>query len=398
MRIPARPRTLPAFLCVLLLALVAACSSGGARSSAPPTGTTTSRAAEPPLTSTPAELDLVAAALAALDRRQQIAQLFVVGLRPADLPGGDSLAASGVGGVFLAGRPDTAASDLAMTTARWQSLAPGPDLWVAADQEGGDVQSLQGPGFERLPPAVAQGELPPGELAALAGRLGAALHGAGVNLDLAPVVDVVPAGTEGSNEPIGHFGRQYGSTGPEVTVAAGTVMDGLAANRVTASLKHFPGLGRVQGNTDTSAEVIDSVTAAGDEQVTTFATLVRSPAHPFVMASSATYTQIDPANQAAFSAVVLTELLREQLDFDGVIISDDLGNARAVGDVPEGERAVRFLAAGGTLVLVVEPSLLPAMVDAVLERSAADPAFSAVVDAAVQTALLAKAHAGLLPG
>ena len=77
--------------------------------------------------------------------------------------------------------------------------------------------------------------------------MGAELPTAGVNLDLAPVADVVPAGTEAGNEPIGAFDRQYGSTAPEVTAAAGAVVDGLAGAGVTATLKHFPGLGRVAG-------------------------------------------------------------------------------------------------------------------------------------------------------
>jgi beta-N-acetylhexosaminidase len=130
--------------------------------------------------------------------------------------------------------------------------------------------------------------------------------------------------------------------------------------------------------------------------VTLFADLARSTADPFVMGSSATYPRIDPAEQATFSSVVVTDLLRERLGFDGVVISDDLGDARAVRDVPPGERAVRFLAAGGTLVLTVEPAIVPEMIDAVLARSEADPSFAATVDAAVRTALLAKDRAGLL--
>ncbi|HEY4604844.1 MAG TPA: hypothetical protein VIH08_10980, partial [Blastococcus sp.] len=70
----------------------------------------------------------------------------------------------------------------------------------------------------------------------------------------------------------------------------------------------------------------------------------------------------------------------------------------AVSTIPPGERAVRFLAAGGTLVLTAEPTILPEMIDAVLERSQRDPAFAATVDDAVRTALTAKDRAGLLAG
>jgi beta-N-acetylhexosaminidase len=235
------------------------------------------------------------------------------------------------------------------------------------------------------------------ELAGLADGLGASLAAAGINLDLAPVVDAVPAGTEARNAPIGAWDRQYGATAAEVVPAVRTVVDGLARHGVTATLKHFPGLGRVQGNTDDTASVVDTVTTAGDEQVSAFAALADSPAHPFVMASTATYSRIDPTQRAAFSRVVLTRLLREQLGFDGVVISDDLGNAEAVAAVPPGERAVRFIAAGGTLVLTVDPDLLPEMVSAVLDRDGKDPAFTAALDDAVRTALVAKARAGLLP-
>jgi beta-glucosidase-like glycosyl hydrolase len=377
-------------LCVLLTAC------GSDRPATPRAGSssTPSSSAPAPATST----DPVDAALAGLDRRAQVAQLFVAGVPLEDLDSGDALAESGVGGLFMAGRSTAPAAELAATAQRWQSLSPGPGLWVAADQEGGDVQTLQGPGFERLPSALEQGALPPAELATLADGMGTALNSAGVNLDLAPVADVVPAGNEAANEPIGQFDRQYGSTPEAVAPAVGTVVDALDRAGVTATLKHFPGLGRVQANTDTTADVTDPVTTADDPQVTLFGDLAGSAAQPFVMVSSATYPQIDPAAQAAFSPAVVTGLLRERLGFAGVVISDDLGNARAVQDVPPGERAVRFLAAGGTLVLSVDPAIVPEMIDAVLERDAADPAFAATVDAAVRTALGAKQGAGLLPG
>jgi beta-glucosidase-like glycosyl hydrolase len=400
-----RRPALPALLCALLL--LTGCSSGATTTSATMTSGTTSSAAPSTSTSAPtpdrpppagaatAERQ-AAAALEDLDERDRVAQLFLVGVPLDDLASGDALAEEGMGGLFLAGRSEAPAAELAATTKRWQALAPGPTLWIAADQEGGAVQTLKGPGFTRLPSATDQGALPPAELSAQAGRMGAELAAAGVNLNLAPVADIVPAGTEDGNEPVGAFDRQYGSTASEVTASAGAVVDGLAGAGVTATLKHFPGLGRVQGNTDTRASVVDRVTTAGDEQVAAFGTLARSAERPFVMASSATYARIDPHHRAAFSSIVLTDVLRGQQEFDGVIVTDDVGNAAAVRDVGAGERAVWFLAAGGTVVLTVDPAIVPGMVDAVLARSAADPAFAATVRAAVLTALTAKAHAGLL--
>jgi beta-N-acetylhexosaminidase len=402
-----------AALCALLSLLLAACSGGASPRSAatsssraprtsssspapapaPSPATTTS--ASPPAPGPDAVVDT---ALARLDARQRVAQLFVVGVPLTNLSSGDALVREGVGGVFLAGRSTAAATDLAATTGRWGSLSPGVRPWVATDQEGGLVQALKGPGFGILPSALAQGRLPQPQLATLAGGMGAALHTAGITLDLAPVADVVPAGTERGNAPIGFFDRQYGSTAAQVRGTAGTVVDGLAAHQVTAAVKHFPGLGRVTANTDTTPVVTDSTTTATDDSVAVFGQLAAGPAAPMVMASLATYTQLDGSQPAAFSPAVVTGLLRQRLGFSGVVISDDLGMAKTVTAVPAGDRAVRFLAAGGTLVLTVVPSLLDPMIDAVTARAAADPAFARQVDAAVRTALRAKARAGLLGG
>ncbi|MGY1619960.1 glycoside hydrolase family 3 N-terminal domain-containing protein [Geodermatophilus sp. SYSU D00691] len=378
-----------------MLAL-AGCSSSSTPS--PPAATTTSSSSAAPTPPPDALPQEVTAALEAMDRRAEVAQLFVVGVPLSGLSAGDALVAQGVGGVFLQGRSSASASDIAAVTGGWTAAAPGGIRpWIAADQEGGQVQSLSGPGFGPLPSALDQGSLPPAELSSLADGMGASLAAAGVNLDLAPVADVVPAGTAASNPPIGVFDRQYGDTAAEVVAAARTVVDGLAAHDVTATLKHFPGLGTVTGNTDTTAGVVDDSTPRDGDQVAAFGVLARDRAHPFVMMSSATYALIDPSAPAVFSPVVIDEVLRGEVRFDGVVITDDVGNAAAVRDVPPGDRAVRFLAAGGTLVLTVTATVLPEMVDAVLAQDAADPAFAERVDDAVRTALVAKARAGLLP-
>ncbi|NEK85007.1 glycoside hydrolase family 3 protein [Blastococcus saxobsidens] len=383
---------------LLCAATLAGCSSTPTRSASSSADTATSSASPATGGSEAGAGDpRVDAALQQLDAEARIRQLFVAGVPLEDLGRGEAIATSGVGGMFLHGRTTAPVEELAATTGGWQEAAAGPGLWVAADQEGGLVQTLKGPGFDVLPTAVEQGRLPADGLAALADELGAAMSAAGLNVNLAPVADVVPAGSEPGNEPIGAVDRQYGSTAAEVARAAAAVADGLAAHDVVPTLKHFPGLGRVQQNTDTSSDVVDPATGRADEQVTAFAdALSRTAEDPFVMMSSATYPQLDPANQAAFSQPVVTGLLREELGFDGVVISDDLANAEAVEGIPPGERAIRFLAAGGTLVLSVDGTLVPEMVEAVAARSERDPAFAAVVEDAVRTALTAKAEAGLL--
>ena len=372
-------------------------TDSAAPSSTPPSASAAGSSAAPSTAAPASAAEQVDAAIAGMTREQQIAQLFVVGIPLEDVHQGDALAEQQPGGIFLAGRSQLAADDLAGLTAAWQEAAGTTGLWIAVDQEGGNVQTLSGPGFAELPTAVEQGRLPEAQLEALADGLGASLDRAGINLDLAPVADVVPAGTEQSNQPIGVYGREYGSTADEVAAAAEVVVDGLAAHGVTAVFKHFPGLGRVRGNTDTSDEVVDPDTQPDDASVGVFARLAEgADAPPFVMTSSAVYPAIDRSEPAGWSAEVVDGLLRGQLGFDGVVISDDVGAAAAVQDVPPGERAVRCLDAGGTLVLTVDRTLYPEMLAAVMDRDRTDDAFRIRVDAAVRTALLAKAEAGLL--
>src|SRR6185295_14130737 len=93
--------------------------------------------------------------------------------------------------------------------------------------------------------------------------------------------------------------------------------------------KHFPGLGRVTGNTDNVSNVVDNVTGRDDADLFSFQQAVDGGV-PFVMVALATYTRIDPNHLAALSPVVIQSVLRGQLHFRGVVISDDLGATVAV--------------------------------------------------------------------
>src|SRR5690349_5910192 len=141
----------------------------------------------------------------------------------------------------------------------------------------------------------------------------------------------------------------------------------MAAHGVVPTIKHFPGLGRVHANTDTSSRVTDRVTSRHDAYLRPFATSIDAGV-PVVMMSLAYYQLIDAKNPAAFSARIIRKVLRGDLGFHGVVISDDLANAQQVARWTPGMRAVKFLAAGGDLVLTVNPKTLPAMYAAVLRR------------------------------
>jgi beta-N-acetylhexosaminidase len=141
--------------------------------------------------------------------------------------------------------------------------------------------------------------------------------------------------------------------------------------------------------------VTDRVTRRGDAYLRPFETAIDAGV-PVVMMSTAYYSRMDRRNPAAFSPYIIRTVLRGDLGFRGVVISDDLANARQVSRWSYGDRAVRFLAAGGDMVLIVNPSALPAMYEAVLSRAQRNATFRAKVDRAALRVLQTKDKRHLL--
>ncbi|MFI5199515.1 MAG: glycoside hydrolase family 3 N-terminal domain-containing protein, partial [Candidatus Limnocylindrales bacterium] len=272
----------------------------------------------------------------------------------------------------------------------------GIGFFVAANQEGGLVQALQGPGFTVIPSALDQGALSVGKVESRAAAWGSQLRAAGINLNFAPVTDVVPAATAAQNRPIGALRREYGHTPGTAGPHATAFMEGMTEAGIVTVAKHFPGLGRVVGNTDFSANVVDTVTSVGDPYLGSFQEVI-SAGVPVVMVALATFTRIDPAHLAAFSSVVIQELLRGQLGFNGVVMSDDLGATVAVSSIPPATRALDFIAAGGDMIISKTIAPAEAMAVAITARASTDPAFRNLVNTAALRVLQLKATAHLLP-
>lgn len=346
--------------------------------------------------------ELAQAAYLRMSTAQRIGQLFMVGTPATGLSSAAATAIGTyhVGNVILTGRSTAGAAPIRALTARLERLATGPatasvPLWIGTDQEGGYVQVLQGSGFSRMPTALTMGTWSTTTLTSSARTWGRQLRRSGLDMDLAPVLDTVPAATASTNAPIGNWQREFGHTPTVVTAKGGAFLSGERAVDLAMTAKHFPGLGYVTANTDTTAGVKDTVTTSASGSIAPFRAAVANGV-PVVMMSSAIYTKIDASRPAVFSPTVVTGLLRTSLGFRGVVMSDDLGNARAVAAWSAGERAVRFLDAGGDEVLTVNASTIPAMVAAVKARAASDSAFRGKVAAAVMRVLTAKAAEGLL--
>lgn len=382
-------RGLTLALVVSLLAGTGAWAAGASSSSVPGS-----------LSASPSA-DCASNVLDRLSRRQRIGQLFMFGFGAAlesserealtRLHIGSLTYSAIITGGRAAVRPVTRAGRALAT----QASTGGVGMLIAANQEGGTVQALRGTGFATIPSAVEQGTWDPARLRTRAKAWGEDLRSAGVNMDLAPVADVVPAGTESRNAPIGQLRRQFGSRPAPVSRHVTAFLGGMDAAGVVTSVKHFPGLGRVGPNTDFAARVKDTVTTRDDPYLRPFADAVAAGA-PFVMVSLAIYTRIAPGRIAAFSDTIIEGILRGDMGFDGAVISDDLA-AVAVASIPAGTRAVRFIDAGGDMIISTSLSAMTQMVRALRERAARDAAFTARLDASALRVLRAKEAAGLLP-
>jgi beta-N-acetylhexosaminidase len=354
-------------------------------------------------TTTIASLPRAVDPIAKLSMAQRVGQLFMVGTPAsgADQATIDAITRSDVGSIFLSGRSHAGVAATAALVARFRALVDlsrtgGEQLLVATDQEGGEVQVLQGPGFAAMPTGLAQGGMPASDLRSQARAWGSELTAAGVNMDLAPVVDLVPsAAVAARNPPIGVFKREYGYSASTIVSHADAFRDGMAASNVITVMKHFPGLGYVNQNTDTASKVTDTTVGATSASVGIYRAEIAEGAN-CIMVSSAIYARIDPRSPAVFSRTVVTNLLRTKLGFSGVVISDDLSAAEGVSAWTPEQRAILAVEAGVDIVLVsASPSVAAEMVAAVLAKARTDKAFAAVVDAAARRVLLLKAREGL---
>ena len=333
---------------------------------------------------------------------QRIGQLFNLGLT------GDALGSTEInliqtdhiGSVWFVATSTAGVAGIQAVTSAVQAQVSSAStanvrFFVAANQEGGVIQAMQGPGFSSIPAAVVQGTSTPAALRSRAATWGQELRSAGINFNFAPVMDVVPPGTDAQNQPIGALQREYGHDPATVGSHGVAFLTGMHQSGIAVSLKHFPGLGRVMGNTDFTTAT-DTMTTATDPYLQSFKDGIAANAD-FVMVALALYTEIDPSHLAAFSSTAMTQMLRNSFGFGGVIISDDLGATAAVANIPPATRAIDFLSAGGDMIISKTSAPADAMVQAIKARVAADASFAQRVDDAALRILRAKQAFNLLP-
>ena len=285
-----------------------------------------------------------------MNLRQKAAQVLLLTIDGTALsPSTQALLAEGPpGGILLLERNVTGATQVrALTMALQQEAAlvgSGVGLFVAVDQEGGLVQRIH-EGVPAVPAARSLGdESTPAVAAGLATKTAGGLVALGVNMNLAPVADVVDDKTSFL------YRRTYGGDATLVAAFVAAVTEAFTRGGLISVVKHFPGHGSASGDSHRE-NVISSATQTDFETVhlPPFRAAIEAGAEGVMMAHLVA-TAYDPERPASQSGVVIGGLLRGNLGFDGLVVADDLEMA-AAGAAGPGEAAVAALEAGCDLLI-----------------------------------------------
>jgi beta-N-acetylhexosaminidase len=262
------------------------------------------------------------------------------------------IAASAVGGVMLF-RPNIAnAGQVAALVGALRGAAPAGDpLLVSIDQEGGLVMRLRGLGTD-WPPMLAVGSAGDAARTQQVGRaLGEELAALGIGWDFAPVLDVH---TNPANPVIGN--RAFGTTPEAVATHALAFWRGLRGAGVVGCGKHFPGHGDTRTDSHLELPVVaHDLARLRAVEFAPFAAAAQAGMEAF-MTAHVLYPAIDPDRPATLSRRILGDVLRGELGFRGVIVSDDLGMKAVADRYPIEELAVGCIEAGCDHLLVREPA------------------------------------------
>ena len=328
--------------------------------------------------------------------REKIGQLLVVGFRGQKVPRtsalGRAIAVGELGGVILFDRNIASPAQVQDLCAGLTALAPdGIPLLIAIDQEGGRVTRL-GPthGFPSVPSEKTVGAHDTAFATAVYDRMSATLSDAGINLNLAPVVDV---DVNSANPAIGALGRSFSVDPAVVTAMARASIRAHREHAVLTTLKHFPGLGSAGGNTDVS--VVDVTKTWSEGELQPFRDLVISGAD-CVMVGHAINRNLDAKHPASLSKTIVNGLLRADVGWHGPVITDDLQAAAITKRYRRVDAIAAALNAGVDLLLLGSPSsdpaFYPALVDSIVKLVDAGTVDEARIDEAIARVALLRAQ------
>lgn len=252
-------------------------------------------------------------------------------------------------GFILFARNISEPAQVADLCAEFRQLVGNPHAPILIDQEGGRVQRLRPPHWARYPPGDTIGQIylrnqQNGLRAAwILSRLHAFdLLKLGINVNCLPVLDVA---FPSAHEAIGD--RAYGRDASMVASLGRAACDGLLAGGVKPVVKHMPGHGRSKADSHHQLPRVEAPLA--ELEAVDFVPFVALADIPMAMTAHIVYAAVDPVNPATTSSVVISQIIRQKIGFQGLLLSDDVSMNALSGDC--GERCKAIFAAGCDIVL-----------------------------------------------
>lgn len=287
-----------------------------------------------------------------LSLAEKVGQLFMVGFEAATVTPGLAawLRRFAWGGVILFGRSAASPEQLLALSQALHTVALAHSnlpLLMAVDQEGGRVSRLKAP-FTAFPSAAMLGRLGSDQLAYDVGHaIATELRAVGITMNMAPVLDVL---TNPANTVIGD--RAFDSDADGVARRGTAFIHGMHAAGVLATAKHFPGHGDTHLDSHVARPVVTHAVARLEAvELTPFRAAINAGVEA-LMTAHVIYPAWDPQYPATLSPTILRGVLREQMGFQGVVVTDDLG-MHAVSEVfPWEEIPLLALRAGADLLLI----------------------------------------------
>ena len=279
--------------------------------------------------------------------RKMIAQMIMVGFNGSDPKTAKEAVSEAkyqrFGGVMMLGKNISDKKNLKALTSAFKEAQEG--IFIAIDEEGGRVTRFKDKeDFETFISAQKVAKtLDLGAAGELYGKMAQQLKDVGVNVNFAPVVDVLnPKSTI-----IGSRGRAFSADIDEVSLYASEFMRASQSRGVIASMKHFPGHGNVEADSHTAKVVIENFDY---DELKPYFDAVRKNEAKMIMVGHIYLMQRDAELPASLSPAVIDGLLRGELKFDGVVISDDMLMG-GLKDFTLQEKVINFINAGGDVML-----------------------------------------------
>lgn len=297
------------------------------------------------------EVDPIKEQLDSLTMEEKIGQMVIVGIEGVGISDHEKqmIKNNHVGGIILFQRNIANANQMLslINDLKKTNSTNKVPLFLSLDEEGGIVTRMPDE-INKLPASAKVGESNDSDFAFQIGKvLGQELKSFGMNMDFAPVLDI----NSNPNNPV--IGERAFGTNPEIVSKMGIqTMKGIQSQNVISVVKHFPGHGDTSVDSHMGLPIVNhDLDRLEDFELKPFASAIQNGADA-VMIAHILLPKIDPNYPASLSHTVITNILRNDLQFEGIVITDDMTMGAIINNYDLGKAAVASINAGSDIVLV----------------------------------------------